>query len=86
MEVNIKINSCINCPFHKVINDPDPDDWFCDDDMAIVCTKLPNDEIGKFDSPAYFSRQKFKVVSSGIRPHHVSSFNYIPEFCPEIKQ
>jgi len=87
MEVNIKfnyeINSCISCPYHKVIKDPDPDDWFNDDDMAVVCTKLPNDEIGKYRSPAYFIGQNYKVVSSALRPPELSNFNWIPDFCPQ---
>lgn len=33
------ITNCIDCPFHKVLSDPDPDDWFCDDDVKVVCTK-----------------------------------------------
>lgn len=30
---------CIECPHHAVLRDPDPDDWFCDDDVKVVCTK-----------------------------------------------
>jgi hypothetical protein len=29
--------NCIDCPHHEVINDPDPSDWFCDDDVAVAC-------------------------------------------------
>lgn len=39
----IKIRvSCLNCEFHRVIADPDPDDWFCTNDEAVVCTKTKN--------------------------------------------
>lgn len=31
---------CTKCQYHQVINDRDPHDWFCDDDAAIVCTKI----------------------------------------------
>lgn len=37
--VTLKILNCIDCPFHSVLPDPDPDDWFCDDDVKVVCTK-----------------------------------------------
>lgn len=40
---NLKITNCIDCPFHKVESDPDPDDWFCDDDVKVVCTKAKKD-------------------------------------------
>ena len=36
--------SCIDCAHHAIINDADPNDWFNDDDCAVVCTKVPNDE------------------------------------------
>lgn len=31
--------NCIDCPNHIVLPDPDPYDWFCDDDVKVVCTK-----------------------------------------------
>jgi len=35
--------NCLDCAFHKILHDPDPDDWFCDDDMKIHCTKEEKD-------------------------------------------
>lgn len=34
------IDNCLDCKAHKIIIDPEPqpDDWFCDDDEAVVCT------------------------------------------------
>jgi len=32
-----KPSNCLDCPYHKVLPDPDPDDWFCDDDVKVVC-------------------------------------------------
>jgi len=37
METNIKINNCIDCMEHEILNDPDPYDWFCDDDVKVIC-------------------------------------------------
>jgi Fe-S-cluster containining protein len=31
--------TCIDCPSHEVLSDPDPYDWFCDDDVNVVCKK-----------------------------------------------
>lgn len=45
MEKKITINNCIDCPFHKVLEDPDPNDWFNDDDVKVVCTKKRNKNI-----------------------------------------
>jgi len=37
MEINIKINNCVDCSEHQVLSDPDPYDWFCDDDVKVIC-------------------------------------------------
>lgn len=29
--------NCLDCPAHDVQRDPDPDDWFCYDDVKIQC-------------------------------------------------
>ena len=34
------ITHCVDCPHHQVLPDPDLDDWFCDDDVKVVCTKV----------------------------------------------
>ena len=31
-----KCEKCNRCEIHA---DPDPDDWFCDDDVAVYCTE-----------------------------------------------
>ena len=57
-EIKIKIEFCSQCPFGRVLSDPDPDDWFCDDDARVYCTKLRKDvagalrpyEVGKIDT------------------------------------
>lgn len=35
-----KPTNCMDCPFKKVFRDPDPDDWFNDDDEGVECTKM----------------------------------------------
>lgn len=34
-----EITNCTKCEFHSVESDPDLYDWFCDDDVKVVCTK-----------------------------------------------
>lgn len=48
---------CIDCSFASFEADPDPHDWFCDDDMKIVC------KAGK---------RPF-TVASGLRPYEVKN-------------
>lgn len=33
----MKYSNCTECPAHKVLPDPDPNDWFNDDDVKVVC-------------------------------------------------
>lgn len=37
IEVENNMCKCASCPFRIVLPDPDPDDWFNDDDEKIVC-------------------------------------------------
>lgn len=30
-------NNCTECPHHEIQSDPDPEDWFCDDDVKVYC-------------------------------------------------
>jgi len=34
---NIIIKNCIDCSSHQILPDPDPNDWFCDDDVKVIC-------------------------------------------------
>jgi hypothetical protein len=31
------ITNCIQCGEHVVLPDPNPYDWFCDDDVKVMC-------------------------------------------------
>ena len=35
-----KIEKCAQCPHSEILPDPDPWDWFCDDDEKIFCKRL----------------------------------------------
>lgn len=73
---------CIDCKFHKVIADPDPTDWFCDDDVAIVCLKETQniDKTSKWMS----DRQEKRVVSGSLRPYEIKKVTP-PKWCPISK-
>ena len=79
-QTNLPVN-CIDCPHHKVIADPDPEDWFNDDDVAVECQKSPNTEIGKFPKSVAY-KQKLRVVTSMCRPYNTRNESETPTWCP----
>ena len=44
-EFNVKITNCMDCEEHIVLPDPDPDDWFNDDDEKVLCNLSGRREI-----------------------------------------
>ena len=79
---NIKSDKyCALCPHHKVIPDPDPSDWFNDDDCAIVCTLQKNNKKNPRSKYAA-DRQDYKVVSGALRPYETQKVE-IPKWCPK---
>lgn len=65
--LKLKLTNCIQCPHHEVQPDPDPDDWFCDDDVKVVCKK---------------TRRKDNEVAAACRPYNVKKESDIPKWCP----
>ena len=45
MSRSLALTNCMDCPHHRVHPDPDPSDWFCDDDEKVVCTANHNKAI-----------------------------------------
>jgi hypothetical protein len=76
-----KPTNCMDCPFHKVIPDPDPHDWFNDDDEAVVCLKMNNDSMD-LDSKYAADRQAFKKISVACRPYNKRRECETPKWCP----
>ncbi len=77
----MKPECCLDCEHHEVILDKDPDDWFCDDDMAVVCKKVPNDT-QNLESKWMSDHSSFKVVEPSIRPYNLRKESKSPEWCP----
>ncbi len=42
-KISIQIDNCMDCGHHQVEPDPDPNDWFCDDDVRVVCRETGKD-------------------------------------------
>jgi len=60
--------SCVDCAFHRVALDPDPNDWFNDDDVKVVCTK---------------TRRANNCVTVACRPYNVRrETSPPPKWCP----
>jgi len=76
------IDNCTKCEHHEIIPDPDPNDWFCDDDVAVICKKAPGNP--RFDSKSkyYSERQDFKCITVACRPYHIEKECQTPGWCP----
>ena len=79
-------NKCKDCEEMIVISDPDPYDWFCDDDCAMVCklvkadsTTLENARHNKSRHAADYSVHK--VISCALRPYELHRVKK-PDWCP----
>lgn len=73
--------NCLDCPFHEVIPDPDPDDWFCDDDRAVVCKKSENPERDQSSRHAS-DHSPHRVILCAERPYNVRKYSGAPSWCP----
>ena len=75
-----QIDNCIDCPNHEVINDPDPYDWFCDDDQAVLCKISPNTPVR--GSKWISERAEFRTITAACRPYNIRKECNIPDWCP----
>jgi len=74
--------TCLGCDAHKVIVDPDPGDWFCDNDEAAVCTLVPNPEQNT-NSIYRADHSEFRVVVRACRPYRIKVEATVPSWCPK---
>ena len=65
------MKNCISCQYHKVLPDPDPDDWFCDDDVKVICTKTKRHE---------------NTITVACRPYNIRRESTTPKWCPLRKK
>ena len=75
--------NCADCQHHRVIQDPDPDDWFNDDDVAVVCTLEEKNTVKH--SRRASERQDRRLVTAACRPYNVKKESTRPDWCPLVK-
>jgi hypothetical protein len=73
--------NCLDCEFHKILPDPDPDDWFRDDDICVVCMKVSNDK-KDLNSKWKSDRYEHKSVTFSCRPYKLRRETETPDWCP----
>ena len=61
--------SCKGCPDCEITLTPDSDDWFCDDDVAVLCKAVAGG----------------RVMVEHIRPYLVHERCPVPSWCPKRK-
>lgn len=72
LSVTLKLTSCVDCPHHRVERDPDPDDWFCDDDVKVVCL---------------LTKRQHNTSTVACRPYNTrKETSPPPDWCPLRKQ
>ncbi len=74
IEIKKDIQKCIQCPHHNIEPDPDPNDWFCDDDIKIRCTLSPDPYRGNCYREPY--------ITVGCRPYRAKKESDVPVWCP----
>ena len=74
------MNNCTECDYSLIINDPDPYDWFCDDDKALLCTRVGKET----DKNSLHASKKYpyKEVTMGCRPYNLKKETEVPNWCP----
>lgn len=76
----MKYNNCIDCPSYEITPDPDPYDWFCDDDVKVRC-KVANNQLPKFYKDGSVCTAE-PYITVACRPHHVREECNVPSWCP----
>lgn len=56
-----EIEKCTQCPHCTILPDPDPYDWFCDDDVKLFCEKLKRTVAAALD-PTKVTKLIFPVI------------------------
>jgi hypothetical protein len=71
-------DNCHDCAFHKVVRDPEPDDWFNTDDEATLCTKT-----GPSGSKSQYGHEfPHRAITSADRPYQSRKYSTRPGWCP----
>jgi len=82
MIINFEVSNCTECPEHKVLSDPDPYDWFCDDDVKVVC-KAKNDKVITCGCRPHHTKKECNVPSWCPRKPKIKKENIDSDVCNE---
>ena len=74
--------NCLDCPHHQVINDPDPYDAFCDDDVAVLCHLAPREP--NICSESRSDHFPYRAVTQSCRPYRLTKESEAPKWCPLV--
>lgn len=74
------MKNCMDCKYHDVLPDPDPDDWFCDDDLKVICTLRQNVKPKLSPMGAVCAAEPYITVA--CRPYKLREECEVPEWCP----
>jgi hypothetical protein len=77
----LNIRSCMECPKHQMIQDPDPTQPGYEDAIAVVCTLSPNPE-RNLTSLQASDHSPHRPVVATCRPQHVEREAEVPDWCP----
>ena len=69
MKKSLTIEQCRKCPHCRILPDPDPTDWFNDDDQKAICVHPQSIDDRKFG----------KDIEGMLRPYEKVD---IPKWCP----
>lgn len=76
--------NCMDCTNHQVVPDRDPNDSFCDDDVAVLCMLSPRTPNANSEYMA--DRAAFQPVTVACRPYSTRKECDRPAWCPLVKQ
>jgi hypothetical protein len=77
--------NCTECHAHRVIHDPDPNDWLCDDDVAVVCTLTEGNP--NCDPESHYLSEKqnsHRCITVSCRPYNTAKECSRPDWCPKL--
>ncbi len=80
--ISERASNCVDCPRHAVVPDPDPTDWFCEDDVAVLCGLAENPKDDPSKSWKYGVVWPNRAVTVSCRPYNVRKECVAPDWCP----
>jgi hypothetical protein len=85
--INETLTNCMDCKAHQEIMDPNPTDWFNDDDAAVLCTLTNKNPHHNPSSDWVSDRQnKHRCITTACRPYNLRKECDIPDWCPKLEQ